>query len=529
MRLWRYGNRPNKTNGFVRMVINTNIAAVQQSRLLKESSHRLSTSIARMSSGSKIPSPQDDAGGLSQTINLDSQVTRINAAISNNTNLQSMMQTQDGYAQKAQVALLRMNELAVLYKDNTKTSEDKALYEQEFNQLEEYIWDITTKKYNGADLFFAKGQVLKDSNADVTTLTENNIADGLGGGQKTNGEDGEFKIDLVFEPNAEGNEFTAEHKIVFEEAANRIEGFITGDLTDWTVNGEVIDDVKITVKYEDAADSDGIGGSFGAVNVSQYRTDATALPVVSEIYLDEADVEDHLHPNGSLYGVVIKKMISSLGFSSTKFYSAGVASGTTYTGAKAVAKYNEATGSSVTQLPLEDDLGGITGPPWVSASHWEENETRGGVVGFQSELMTGWLGGKKNPLSAVSVGAMEDIGYEVNYDTADPWTGPVAFSDSGTGDRPSMKIDSLASVRIALKNLANSRAQINSQLAYTKNINDTLSIEKENLTAASSQIKDVDVAEESANLARQTILVNTAMAMLAQANVLPELILRLIE
>ena len=86
VRVWWFGKRPNKTNGVVRMVINTNIAAVQQLKLLRESSHRLSASIVRMSSGSRLASPQDDIGGLSQTINLDSQVTRINA------NLQSMLQ-----------------------------------------------------------------------------------------------------------------------------------------------------------------------------------------------------------------------------------------------------------------------------------------------------------------------------------------------------------------------------------------------------------------------------------------------------
>ena len=46
------------------MVINTNISAQSGARLLAESSNMLSKSLARLSSGSKIVSPEDDAAGM---------------------------------------------------------------------------------------------------------------------------------------------------------------------------------------------------------------------------------------------------------------------------------------------------------------------------------------------------------------------------------------------------------------------------------------------------------------------------------
>ena len=46
------------------MVINTNIAATAASRTLGESAKALSASLTRLSSGSKIVSPEDDAAGL---------------------------------------------------------------------------------------------------------------------------------------------------------------------------------------------------------------------------------------------------------------------------------------------------------------------------------------------------------------------------------------------------------------------------------------------------------------------------------
>ena len=59
--------------------------------------------------------------------------------------------------------------------------------------------------------------------------------------------------------------------------------------------------------------------------------------------------------------------------------------------------------------------------------------------------------------------------------------------------------------------------------------NEQLTVSKENLAAASSRIQDVDVAEESTAFARSNILVQSGTAMLAQANSLPQNVLRLLQ
>ena len=82
------------------MVINTNLAASRAAMYLDSNTKRMSASLARLSSGSKIVQPQDDAAGLAQSLKLDSKVRRLDAAISNNINFRSMLQTQDGLAQK---------------------------------------------------------------------------------------------------------------------------------------------------------------------------------------------------------------------------------------------------------------------------------------------------------------------------------------------------------------------------------------------------------------------------------------------
>jgi flagellin len=135
------------------MVINTNISAQSSARLLAESTGMLAKSLARLSSGSKITSPEDDAAGLVVSMRFDAQINRINASKTNVTNAISFNQTQDGFMSKVARALDRMSELAILAQDVTKGDADRALYQKEFSKLGDYIDDLATKDFNGVSLF----------------------------------------------------------------------------------------------------------------------------------------------------------------------------------------------------------------------------------------------------------------------------------------------------------------------------------------------------------------------------------------
>lgn len=137
------------------MVINTNMPANIAANSLQQSQTMLSKSLARLSSGSKIVNPSDDAAGLAVASRLDAQVQRLGAAKSNVGNAVSFTQTQDGYLQKIGKALNRMSELAILAQDATKSDDDRVLYDNEFQQLNEYIGNAATKEFNGVSLFSA--------------------------------------------------------------------------------------------------------------------------------------------------------------------------------------------------------------------------------------------------------------------------------------------------------------------------------------------------------------------------------------
>lgn len=135
------------------MVINTNMSAEIAAGNLQQSQAMLGKSLARLSSGSKIVNPSDDAAGLAVASRLDAQVQRLGAAKSNVGNAVSFTQTQDGYLQKVAKALNRMSELAILAQDATKSDEDRGLYNNEFQQLCNYVNSAATKEFNGVALF----------------------------------------------------------------------------------------------------------------------------------------------------------------------------------------------------------------------------------------------------------------------------------------------------------------------------------------------------------------------------------------
>ena len=150
-------------------VINTNMQAITAARNLDRSQEMLGRSLNRLSSGSKIVNPSDDAAGLAVSEKLDAQGLRVKAATTNVQNAVSYLQTTDGFMSGMTKILARMSELGILAKDVTKNSTDTDLYNQEFSALQDQLratiggttaeiggtTDITTPlgAFNGITLF----------------------------------------------------------------------------------------------------------------------------------------------------------------------------------------------------------------------------------------------------------------------------------------------------------------------------------------------------------------------------------------
>jgi hypothetical protein len=135
--------------------------------------------------------------------------------------------------------------------------------------------------------------------------------------------------------------------------------------------------------------------------------------------LDEADLADLL-ADGSLEDVIVHEMGHILGFGTVwnidpnDLLVGRRGPDPYFDGAGAVAAFDAAGGAGRTRpkVPVENTGGGGT-----RDSHWRESV-------HNSELMTGWLegGGAPNPLSAITIASLADMGYSVNMATADSYT-----------------------------------------------------------------------------------------------------------
>lgn len=135
------------------MVIKTNISALTSARNLNENQNSLSRSLGRLSSGSKLVNPSDNAAGFAVSIRLDAQISRIQAAGDNIGNALSFSQTQDGYLKKVAKALDRMGELSMLALDETKSDTDRGLYNNEFVNLQKFVESSSTRDFNAVSMF----------------------------------------------------------------------------------------------------------------------------------------------------------------------------------------------------------------------------------------------------------------------------------------------------------------------------------------------------------------------------------------
>jgi flagellin len=167
------------------VVINTNFSATVASNNLAASNGNLQKSLNRLSSGSKIVNPSDDAGGLAVSMKLSAAAKRQGAAEANIGNSVSLLQTQDGALKVSAKVLDRISELKTLYADPTKNSSDLANYDSEFTALTAQLTAISAETFNGIGLFGSTSLSVKTtedaSTSSAVTLAGRDLAASTGG------------------------------------------------------------------------------------------------------------------------------------------------------------------------------------------------------------------------------------------------------------------------------------------------------------------------------------------------------------
>jgi len=154
------------------IVVNTNSSATTASFNLSSANEALRKSLARLSSGKRIVSPADDAGGLAVAYKMASKLNRTEAVRSNVQNGISYLQVQDGALTSVGKILDRMAELRTMAQDVTKNTQDIENYSKEFIELQRQLQQVKNESFNGISLF-AESQASSVPNPGVGELSPN--------------------------------------------------------------------------------------------------------------------------------------------------------------------------------------------------------------------------------------------------------------------------------------------------------------------------------------------------------------------
>jgi hypothetical protein len=208
----------------------------------------------------------------------------------------------------------------------------------------------------------------------------------------------------------------ARQKDAFKTAANRWSKVIVGDLPPVVIDGKQIDDVLVVAE---GADIDGEGQILGQAGPTHLRPanapKAALLPARGEMTFDSADLAK-METDGTLDDVITHEMGHVLGIGSIwnlkKLLKGASGSNPTFIGPQAMKEYGTLRGLGPTPVPVEN-----TGGPGTRNSHWRETV-------FRNELMSGFIAAKGNPLSRVTVASLEDLGYVVDLEAAEPYSLP---------------------------------------------------------------------------------------------------------
>jgi len=160
--------------------LNATGATSAVSYYLGQNNRNLQKSLSRLSSGYRINSAVDDPGGLAVSMKLSASLRRTDAVSANVGNALSFLQSQDGVLAVASSIVLRMSELATLATTESVSTNDTALYNTEFVELQSDISSLLDEEFNGISLFAAGDQtlsVITSENGNSASISKANLDD----------------------------------------------------------------------------------------------------------------------------------------------------------------------------------------------------------------------------------------------------------------------------------------------------------------------------------------------------------------
>jgi flagellin len=484
------------------MIINHNMPSLNANRQMGINAGNASKSMEKLSSGLRINKAGDDAAGLAISEKMRGQIRGLDQASANSQDAISMIQTAEGALSETHSILQRMRELAVQSSTDTNTADDRTKIQSEVDQLAKEITRISnTTEFN----------------------TQNLMAGGL---------DNTFQIGAN-----KGQNINLTINAMDAKSLG-----VAGSEVNTTVTSTELAKTGITSVETDSAG--GVNGKHVAVKKTDASVAVTAGGLTSmaddaSAYTGSENLTFTLKANAVSVGKITDLQYSIDGGKNWKAATAGATAGADWTLEQGVAVKSIAT-TGIAQ--------GATGTITANAEKLTfslDNDGAGtGRVGKEVDVFN-------NQSSAVIGDSTTDQAVTVNFTFATVQGKAATTYGAGTSTAIAQTVtdskeavigangtvttdaDTKGGINVSTQGKANLAIEtINSAItkvseersklgAFTNRLEHTianLGTSSENLTAAESRIRDVNMAKEMSTFSKNNILSQAAQAMLAQAN-----------
>ncbi len=469
------------------MRIQNNIESLNAYRNLNTTNRAMSRSLERLSSGYRINRAADDAAGLAISEKMRSQIRGLNQAVRNAQDGISLIQTAEGALNETHSILQAMRELANQSANDTYTADDRAAIQQDINQLVTEITRIgETTEFNSENLL------------DGSYTGKLHI--GANAGQDMDISIGDMRADAL---NVAGD----------EAATFDIVGTVTAG------DEEIADGTYDVVAY----------GDYQGEDISFDTHTGTTADDVAYVMVDGDGNAIAVSDDGESYVQVLETEAQrdTIEFSTAVTDGTITVSGTEATASASIEEHGLASGT-YTIVSLENNS-------MYSGWDYGLENSAGEIVALGAQDTSGgaateldgtngvqhWVDPTDTSVSLLDLGAQGNHGLEVGE----------SISVSGAGLDVSSRTaanDALTVLDNAIEAVSSQRSMLGALQNRLEHTITNLEVASENLTAAESRIRDVDMAAEMTEFTKNQILTQAGTAMLAQANMAPQAVLQLL-
>lgn len=487
-------------------VINTNIMSLNAQRNLSGTSTELATALERLSSGLRINSAKDDAAGLAITERFTTQIRGLNQAVRNSNDGISLAQTGEGALAEMTNNLQRIRELAVQSANATNSDSDRSALDQEVQQRLAEIDRIALQtSFNGRKILDGSfGSALFQVGANV-------------------GETINIELETSMRQSSIGAITTATtnplNSLIVESEDNS-----TGMAGQWTDAVASADGQNYSISV----------GGVELVNLTRNTGETiTAADVQNQILTNTATLRDAgftitgtvqgqnlaiTREDGAAFDVTVG---NTMGGTAGGFVGADFATGT-----NAINNGVEGVPLVLTGLALQIGEGAE-----VMVANGSYTKMDDLVNAINAALGSNATASYDEETTQISIISGQDI--KILTDNEDIFTDDLYEVDGSLATVDILDVasanDAISRVDSALTSVSNLRSTFGAVQNRFESTIANLSTTVENLSASRSRIQDADFAAETANLTRAQILQQAGVAMLAQANQMPQNVLQLLQ